>query len=196
MYAFLPKYKKFAIFSFYLICIIFLLKKFSCQPYFRDDGENQQRNVGKSIPTTEMTSLSIFQELFFFSERKKIDGNIFFRRISTTNIFFLFFLTDFKWLLPFLGKDFFFIFGNYEDTWWLVRYRIGLLSLAMNYRLKTWFHVSKTISEQELGRLLNSTPPKCLLRNFHTTKKKNPKSVKIFKLLVCINVCALTWTSL
>ena len=104
---FLPKYKKFALFFFYLICIIFLLKKFSCQPYFRDDGENQQWNIRKSIPTTEMTSLSIFQELFFFSERKKIDGNIFFRRISTTNIFFLFFLTDFKWLLPFLGKDFF-----------------------------------------------------------------------------------------
>ena len=97
IYHFSPKYKKFALFSFYLICTIFFLKKFSCQPHFRDDGENQQRNVGKSIPTTEMTSLSVFQELFFFSERKKIDGNISFRPISTTNIFFLFFITDFNW---------------------------------------------------------------------------------------------------
>ena len=74
------------------ICTIFFLldmhhiflKKSSCQPHFRDDGENQQRKVAKASPTTEMTSLSIFQDLFFFSERKKIDGNIFFWPPLTT----------------------------------------------------------------------------------------------------------------
>ena len=88
IYVFYQKYKNFALFSIYLKCAILFFKIFSCQSLFREDCENRQRNVGKSILTTEMTSPSIFQELFFFSKRKKINGNIFFQPISTTNTFF------------------------------------------------------------------------------------------------------------
>ena len=88
IYVFYQKYKNFALFSIYLKCAIPFFKIFSCQSLFREDGENRQRNVGKSILTTEMTSPSIFQELFFFSKRKKINGNIFFQSISTPNTFF------------------------------------------------------------------------------------------------------------
>ena len=91
IYVFYQKYKNFALFSIYLKCAILFFKIFSCQSLFREDVENRQRNVGKSILTTEMTSPSIFQELFFFSKRKKINGNIFFQPISTTNTFFSFF---------------------------------------------------------------------------------------------------------
>ena len=115
IYVFYQKYKNFALFSIYLKCAILFFKIFSCQSLFREDCENRQRNVGKSILTTEMTSPSIFQELFFFSKRKRINGNICFSRSPRQTPFFLFFKLIFIDFCRFWERILFF-FCNYEDT--------------------------------------------------------------------------------